>query len=50
MPGPPMKIAQFLFAIGLLAAPLVWAQSPEHIAEVQRISAIGWDIYEHDQA
>jgi hypothetical protein len=45
-----MKIAHFLFAIGLLAAPLVWAQSPEHIAEVQRISAIGWDIYEHDQA
>lgn len=41
----------FLFSLAVLcvAAP-TFAQTPEHVAAVDRAAAIGWDLYEHDQA
>jgi hypothetical protein len=45
-----VKLSSCFFAIGLLAAPLAWAQTPDELAAVQRASAVGWEIYEHDQA
>jgi hypothetical protein len=40
----------FALAVGLLLAPSAWAQTLEALAAVDRASAIGWELYEHDQA
>lgn len=45
-----MHINHFIFAIALGCAGVASAQTPEHLAAVERASAIGNELFEHDQA
>jgi len=45
-----MHIKHLVFAITLAFAGVASAQTPEQLAAVERASAIGWELYEHDQA
>lgn len=45
-----MKLSFFVVALGLTTAPIAFAQTPEHLVEVERARVVGIDLYEHDQA
>lgn len=45
-----MVVRALVCALAALAAPAAFAQTPEALAAVERASARGWDLYEHDQA
>jgi hypothetical protein len=45
-----VRLSGLLFALVVLASPAAWAQSAEQLREAERIAAIGWELYEHDQA
>jgi hypothetical protein len=44
-----MVLRTLVIVAALLAAPAA-AQTPEQLAAVERAAAIGWELYEHDQA
>jgi hypothetical protein len=45
-----MILRALVVAAMIAAAAAAKAQTPEHLAAVERAAAVGWDLYEHDQA
>lgn len=45
-----LRVSGLMIVLSAVFAPAAFAQTPEHLAAVERAAATGWDIYEHDQA